>query len=486
MKKSARGKMLALTAVTSCLLAAAPGAPAQLVRQPNTTLTLSQSSPPPTLSTTGAFADLATLTPNAGIVPYAPNISFWSDYAQKLRWFSIPDINQTMTFAADANWTFPAGTIWIKHFNLPIERTKPTGPSRRIETRFLVKTASGVYGLSYQWRADQTDADLVASGGADVVYTVLVNGKPTNQTWRYPSRNDCLRCHASVAGFSLSFTTRQMNASHLYGSQTLNQIQALSDAGYFATPVSGVNNLVAYAKASDTTQNLEWRVRSYFATNCVQCHQPGGQAGTNWDARATTPTDQAQIINGMLLNTYGDPANRFVVPGDTSHSLALRRIEGAGVPRMPPLASNELDPDDIQLLTDWITQSLPQRLSFADWQLFYFNSNIDPDAAPGADPDGDGQSNTEEFLANTDPTNPTSSLGLPRGSLLHGGTAVQFQFTQPANRSALVETSSDLANWTLWDVPGNSPTFPPTAQERMIEVPAGEGHRFFRLRLSMP
>ncbi len=376
--------------------------------------------------------------------------------------------------------------VWIKHFNLPNERTNPDGPARRIETRFLVKTAASVYGLSYQWREDQSDADLVSSAGADVTYSVLVNGVPTNQTWHYPSRNECLRCHTSVAGFGLSFTTRQMNASHLYGTQTLNQIQALSDAGYFAAPVSGVNNLPAYAKATDTTQNLEWRVRSYLATNCVQCHQPGGQAATNWDARATTPTDQAQLINGMLVNTYGDPNNRFVVPGDTSHSMALNRIMGNGVPRMPPLATNELDPDDMQLLTDWITQSLPQRLSFTQWQLVYFASNEDPNAAPGADPDRDGRSNMEEFLGNTNPIDSTSALSLPQGSLVSAGSVVQFQFTQPANRSALVETSTDATNWSLWDVSGNSPTFPPVAQQRMIETSAAEGHRFFRLRLSMP
>src|SRR5207302_10467443 len=46
---------------------------------------------PPTLIDTGAFSDLATLTPNAGIVPYDINVPFWSDNAIKSRWFSIPN-----------------------------------------------------------------------------------------------------------------------------------------------------------------------------------------------------------------------------------------------------------------------------------------------------------------------------------------------------------------------------------------------------------
>ena len=126
------------------------------------------------------------MTPNAGIVPYAPNVSFWSDYAQKSRWFSIPNVIDKMTFSADGNWTFPTGTVWVKHFDLPNERTNPNGPSRRIETRFLVKNADGIYGLTYEWRTDQTDADLVDDFGADQFFTVTVNGKPTTQVWHYP------------------------------------------------------------------------------------------------------------------------------------------------------------------------------------------------------------------------------------------------------------------------------------------------------------
>ena len=459
---------------------------AQLVRQPNSTLHLSPTDPPATLSATGAFSDLATLAPNPGIVPFAPNVSFWSDYAQKSRWFCVPDLISKITFSADGNWTLPTGMVWIKHFNLPNERTNPNGPSRRIETRFLVKTADDIYGLTYAWRADQTEADLVPDYGADVFYEVTVKGTPTQQVWHYPARYECAACHSDVGGYSLGFNTPQMNGSHTYGTQTLNQIKALSDAGYFSTPVSNVNNLPALAKASDTTQSLEWRVRSYFAANCVQCHQPGGKAYANWDARTTTPTDFAEIINGMLNYDADDPANRFIVPGDTAHSMVLTRLRGE-ISRMPPIASTEINPEAIQLITDWITQVLPTRRSFTQWQAYYFRSPKSPNANPAADPDRDGQSNREEYLANTDPTDATSRLELPMGSINEDGTQVQFRFTQPANRAALIETSTDLVSWSLWDVPGNSPSYPPNATPRIFNTPLNiENRRSFRLQLSSP
>ncbi len=459
---------------------------AQLVRQENNTLQLSETSPPATLSATGAFQNLATLTPNSGIVAYAPNVSFWSDYAQKSRWFCIQNLTDKVTFSADGNWTFPAGMIWIKHFDLPVERMNPDGTRRRIETRFLVKTSTGSYGLTYKWRDDQSDADLVSVDGEDALIPITVNGLATKQVWAYPSRFDCQRCHQPVAGSILSFTTRQMNTTHAYGAQTLNQIRALSDAGYFTTAVANVNNLPALAKPTDTTQSAEWRARSYFAANCAQCHRPGGGTGAFWDARATTATDLTNIINGELSYDFGYPSFRFVVPGNLNNSMAYQRILGE-YPRMPPIASRELDPTAIQLLQEWIVNSLPARRSFVEWQGDFFTSSSNPLAEPSADPDRDGHSNLEEYLAYTNPTEAGSAPDLLKGSITPSGTAVQFTFTQPANRSALVESSTDTANWTLWDVPGNAPSFPASATPRTMTNPRTlETRRFFRLRLSSP
>src|SRR5262249_55483716 len=79
---------------------------------------------PQTLQDTGAFADLATLAPNAGVVPYEINVPFWSDNALKRRWFSVPN-GEPMDFDVDAPWNFPSGTVWIKHFDLPLTNGQP-------------------------------------------------------------------------------------------------------------------------------------------------------------------------------------------------------------------------------------------------------------------------------------------------------------------------------------------------------------------------
>jgi hypothetical protein len=217
--------------------------------------------------------------------------------------------------------------------------------------------------------------------------------------------------------------------------------------------------------------------------NCVQCHQPGGASVGNWDARATTPTDTAQLISGLLVNDGGDPTNRWCVPGDTTRSMILKRLAGNGVSRMPPLGTNERDLAAETLITNWINSALPARKTFAQWQVTHFGSTALPNAQSTANPDGDDQRNDLEFLLDENPlANDPPYLPLTSAP----GATFSVTFDHPANRSAVVETSTDLQSWSLWDVPGNTPLFPATMQTRVLSGPRDVPNRFFRLRLSTP
>ena len=46
---------------------------------------------PQTLTQTGCFSDLSTMTPVAGVFSYGVNAPLWSDAADKERWFVLPD-----------------------------------------------------------------------------------------------------------------------------------------------------------------------------------------------------------------------------------------------------------------------------------------------------------------------------------------------------------------------------------------------------------
>ena len=93
-------------------------------------------------------------------MPYQVNVPLWSDGAHKQRWFAVPS-DGTIGYTPTGEWTFPDGTVFVKHFELPINDSDPT-KTQRLETRVLVRDDNGyVYGGSYKWRADNSDADLV-------------------------------------------------------------------------------------------------------------------------------------------------------------------------------------------------------------------------------------------------------------------------------------------------------------------------------------
>jgi uncharacterized repeat protein (TIGR03806 family) len=314
---------------------------------------------PATLSATGAFTDLATLTPAPGVVAYEPNVSFWSDYAKKSRWFALPNLTSHFGFNATANWSFPTGAVWVKHFDLELTRGDPT-TSRRIETRFLVKTADSVYGLTYRWNDAQTDATLVPEDGTDQIFQIKENGATRPQLWHFPGRGECLQCHTPAGGYALSFNTRQLNRT-FPADPTAHQLTSLAVAGYLdvATLPTPTTALPALAPADNIFSSTEKRARSYIDANCAQCHQPGGLGRGNWDARYATATPAANLVNGLHIETRGDSANRVIVPGDATHSMALSRLRATGALRMPPLASNELDPVGTALITQWIASLAP-------------------------------------------------------------------------------------------------------------------------------
>ncbi len=312
---------------------------------------------PTRLSDTGAFQSLAALTPAAGVVDYDINTPFWSDNARKRRWFSVPKLNQTIGFSANGNWSFPTGTVWVKHFDLELTNGVPSS-ARRLETRFLVKNGSGVYGLTYKWNAAQTDATLVAEGGLDESIVVRDGATTRTQVWRYPGRSECLACHTGAGGYAAGFNTHQLNRSRDDNGTAVNQILWLSQMGYFTSSVNTTNGLLAYAHSTNLTATLDHRVRSYLGANCSYCHQPGGTGHGNWDGRLHTDWAAAGIINGSLISSLGNANSRVIRPGNLTDSMIYSRISALGARHMPPLGTSVLDTNSIAMVGDWILSGL--------------------------------------------------------------------------------------------------------------------------------
>ena len=318
---------------------------------------------PRLLSQTGAFANTQDLTPAKGLIPYDINVAFYSDGAVKSRWVSIPSegalTNDCVRFAPTGDWQFPNGTVFVKHFEIVTDEAHPSA-KRRLETRLLVRAENGgVYGATYKWRADQSDAELLASNLTETLEIHTTAGIRT-QAWYYPSRQDCKTCHSSTAGGVLGLKTRQMNRDFCFPSGTTdNQLRAWNHVGIFE-PEIRESNIVTYARlarADDRTRSLEDRARSYLDVNCAYCHRPGGTVAY-FDARYDTPIGRQGLIDGPVLIDEGLDKARVIAANDVWRSVALLRISSLEGLKMPPLAHETLDQQGVSLLREWI-QSVP-------------------------------------------------------------------------------------------------------------------------------
>lgn len=126
----------------------------------------------------------------------------------------------------------------------------------------------------------------------------------------------------------------------------------LFNPAFNETNIAGYPRLVA---GINTAASLVDRARSYLDANCPQCHRPGG-TGPTVDARWNTPLTNQNIINAPLIKgDLGFDNARVVVPKDIWRFILYQRsISLKPSVKMPPLARNVVDADNMALMADWI------------------------------------------------------------------------------------------------------------------------------------
>ena len=310
---------------------------------------------PSLLSQTGAFTDLENMIPASGIIPYDVNTPLWSDGASKQRWISVPEESDGITFSQDSTWSFPVGTVFIKHFELPVSKDSTV----KLETRFFViaENKRG-YGITYKWNQEGTDAELIADGELlSEEISLLEDEVISSQTWEYPSRTQCMDCHNSNAGYVLGVKTAQLNRSLLYketGKED-NQIRTWNHLGLFSEYLANIDtfNLPKLFSINDTSATLQSRVRSYLDANCSYCHNPKG-VDAAFDARSSTPLGLQHLVNEDVISRNSTVNNKVVKPYSLDSSELWLRDKSLGTDKMPPLGKNTLDEDYLKVLEKWI------------------------------------------------------------------------------------------------------------------------------------
>ena len=292
---------------------------------------------PQRLSQTGCFDPMDVKKPGSMLIPYELNSPLWSDGAEKLRYFAIPD-GTTIRVSTDGDFEFPNGTVTVKTFLLA---------GKRIETRLLMRHPDGQWaGYSYEWRDDESDADLLPAGKTKVIGT---------QTWQYPSRAQCLSCHTAAAGRSLGPEVAQLNRDLVYPRNVIaNQLETMESIGLLAAPLAMPVSALPRLERPDGNGSAEAKARAYLHSNCSVCHRNGAGQGPQ-DFRYSLSFAQMNVCNTVPLNgDTGVTRARLLTPMNPGQSLISLRMKALNTFRMPPLGSSLVHGDGVALIDAWI------------------------------------------------------------------------------------------------------------------------------------
>lgn len=306
---------------------------------------------PTKLSETGLFAATAGHVVHPGLIPYEVAVPFWSDGADKHRWIALP-AGGKITHMPSKAWNFPDQATVVKSFSTNVD-----GRTKWIETRLLTKQDGEWFGYSYRWNESQTDAALVAAEGVNE--TVSMNGRP--QTWRYPSRTECMMCHSRAANYVLGLSDAQMNMDCTLGGTAVNQIDAFAWRGLFDADPTATR--LTLTNPNDESLPLEPRVRSWLHANCSFCHVKEGGGNARLELDMATATKDSGLVNAKPMHPLpGMPSAKIVSTGKPHDSALLERIKRRPPHQtggMPPLASHAVDERAVKLIENWI-RNLPE------------------------------------------------------------------------------------------------------------------------------
>lgn len=289
---------------------------------------------PGKLSETGCVDPQDPRRPAPGLIPYDVNAPLWSDGAEKIRYFAIPD-GTKITVLPDGDWELPIGSVIVKHFLFDC---------RLVETRLYVRHDDGDWaGYTYAWNEEQTDAFLLSDS---------FSTKIGERNWTFPSRAQCQQCHTRAAGRSLGLETAQLDGEIVWPNGRLaNQIDTLYHIGILEEMPDRSRVLPAYSGE----EHIELRAKAYLHGNCSSCHRPTGSGQGDADYRFATPLAEMGICDAVPQEQgIGPPDARILYPGDPSKSVIALRMRALDAFRMPQVGTAIVDEEGLAVVEEWI------------------------------------------------------------------------------------------------------------------------------------
>lgn len=310
---------------------------------------------PERLSQTGLYADIASKQVAPGNLAFSPQYPLWSDGARKRRWIALPPGTSIDASDPDA-WVFPVGTRLWKEFAF----------DRRVETRYIERTAEGWVFATYRWLDDESDALLAPKFGERAVYPMAEGG-----SYDLPARSDCRACHEGNVSRVLGFSALQLSGARDPGAPHAEPVgPSAVDLAMLVRQgwVKGLPaDLAAFPPQIPARSAVERAALGYLHGNCSNCHNARGPlasldfslevrlgGGASTPAALTTAVDRT-----ARFQPSGAAPMARLAPGHPEASLLLQRMARRDpISQMPPLGSRVVDREAVALIERWIDEGL--------------------------------------------------------------------------------------------------------------------------------
>ena len=315
--------------------------------------------------------ELKNQIPALNVLPYEPASPLFSDYAHKKRFVWMPQGTKA-TYVSDSKiLELPVGAALIKTFYYDnVQNVTPIGATRIVETRIMIRKATGWIFAEYVWNDEQTEAYLDMVGSHTNITWKDENNVIKTVNYRLPNEVQCFTCHKhqefdgtqDIQTFiPIGIKPQNLNFSYSYGTETKNQLTKWIEKGYlennFTYPTTE-NTVINY---NDNTQPLELRVRSYLDSNCSHCHAANRHC---YYRPVRFPFSETGGVNGRTNMgvcvdtqdyTFAPAYTKIIKPGATNRSMLFYRLNTTEESfRMPLHGRTLIHEEGVAMMKEWI------------------------------------------------------------------------------------------------------------------------------------
>lgn len=271
----------------------------------------------------------------AEVRAFAPQYALWTDGATKRRTISLPSGSQIDASDPEA-WQFPAGTKLTKEFSFG---------GKKVETRTIERTADGWQFRAFVWSDDGTTMTPAPERGTTV-------DVPGGLRHRIPAQSDCKVCHGNgktpVLGFSALQLSgdRDPNAPHREAlPEHALDLPALVKEGRLANFHGTTSPRIAARTATERA------ALGYLHANCGHCHRADGALASLDMSLADGHAPASTVDRPSRIS----PAKKRVAPHAPDDSVLVERMKSReAATQMPPLGTQVVDAEGVDLLTRWV------------------------------------------------------------------------------------------------------------------------------------